>query len=270
MRTSILETLESRRLFNGLPTISIGDASIVEGNSGATNAAVVVSLSQPRHQTVTVNYSTQGGTAVAGGDYSATSGKVTFAAGETSKTILIPVKGDRLAELEESFIVTLQSAKNAKIGRGQGTVTILDDEPRLSISGAADYEGNSGTKSFVFTVSLERAYDQQVTVDYATQDYTAFAGVDYLSTSGPLTFDAGDTTRTITVEVVGNATAEPDRYFLMNLSNASANASISYASAYGTIYDDDGYYDYSTVYDPGYGSDYYYYGWYSYDSYYGW
>jgi hypothetical protein len=265
MRTSMLEALESRRLLNGLPTISIGDASIVEGNDGSTNAAVVVSLSQRRNQAVTVNYSTQGGTAVAGSDYSAGSGKVTFAAGETAKTILLPVIGDRIAESDESFIVTLQSAKNAKIARSQGTVTVLDNEPRISISSVSDYEGASGTKSFVFTVSLNHSYDEQVTVNYETLDYGAVAGVDYLANSGLLTFNAGDTTKTITVEVVGNTAPEPDKYFLVNLSGASSNASVAYPSGYGTIYDDDGYV--IEYYDYGYG---YYDYWYSYDSYYGW
>ena len=89
-------------------------------------------------------------------------------------------------------------------------------------------------------------------MDYATTDYTAFAGVDYVATSGTLTFAAGDTTKTFTVTVLGNTIPEDTKYFTVQLSGVSANASVGPA-AYGAIYDDDGYY-----YDYGYGNDYYY------------
>src|SRR4051812_14140509 len=108
MCPSMFEKLEQRRLLNGLPRMSIADATITEGDSGTAYAAVVVSLSEPRpNQPVTVNYATQNGTAAAGSDYTAASGKVTFAVGEMSKTILLPVKGDQVIEPEETFLVNL-------------------------------------------------------------------------------------------------------------------------------------------------------------------
>ena len=258
---SMLEILEPRRLYSGTPAISIGDVSVAEGNAGTKTAAVVVSLSQSPRRTVTVNYATQNGSAVAGADYAAAGGKLTFAPGESSKTILIPVIGDRIAELDEYFIVNLQGATKAGIADGQGIVTIADNEPRISITGVSAYEGNSGTTPFIFTVSLAAAYDQAVTVNFATQDSTAIAGVDYLANSGTLTFAAGETAKTITVEVIGNTTPEPQKDFLVNLSGASANALIVSGTAYGSIADDDGYvdpYDYGGYssdpwsYDPGY------------------
>jgi hypothetical protein len=258
MRNSIFEKLEMRRLLNGLPRMSIGDVSVDEGNSGNGFAAVVVNLSEPRpKQPVTVNYATQNGTATAGSDFTAASGKVTFAVGQMSKTILIPITGDRASESNEQFVINLNTAKQARIADGQAVITIVDDEPRISISGTSAAEGNSGNTPLVFTVSLAAAYDQMVTVNFATADYTAIAGTDYVAAAGTVTFIAGDTSETVTVQGIGNATPEPEKYFYVNLSGASANAVIASNYAYGSISDDDGYVD------PGY----YDYGWYGYYDY---
>src|SRR2546423_10133083 len=228
MRRSNLEILEPRRLFNGLPTMTISDLSVVEGNAGATNAAVVVSLSHPRpRQTVTVNYATQNGSAVAGADYIATSGTLFFAPGVNSKTILVPVIGDRIAESDEYFLLNLQGAKQARIADGQGIVTITDDEPLVSIAGVTADEGNSGTTTFSFTATLSRATDQPVTVNYATQDGSAVAGTDYQAASGTVTFAAGETSKTITIQVIGDRVAEADKCLYVELSGTCDNAAIS-------------------------------------------
>ena len=154
-------------------SLSVSDVTLIEGNAGTQNAVVTVSLSAPSTKTVTVNYSTANGTASAGSDYQAVSGKLTFAPGQTSKSILVPVIGDRLGEPNETFFVNLSGAKNATIADGQGVVTIVDDEPRISINDVSATEGNSGTTPFTFTVSLSAAHDEPVTVNYATADGTA-------------------------------------------------------------------------------------------------
>ena len=210
-----LEALDDRVLLSGMPALAMGSTSIVEGNAGTQYAAVVVSPLQAQRQTVTVSYGTADGTATtAGNDYLATSGKLSFAPGQTSKTILVPVLGDRIGEADESFSVKLHGAKNAKIAGGRGVVTILDDEPRLRIGDVAIAEGNDGTRLFTFTVSLSAACDQAVTVDFATQDGSALAGEDYVATSGTLTFAPGETTRTITVAVLGGHHARAGRDLL--------------------------------------------------------
>jgi large repetitive protein len=232
-----VEALDDRLLPS---TLSVGSAVVAEGDAGTTAAAVVVSLDAPSNKTVTVGYGTQDGTATAAGrDYVATSGTLTFAPGQTSKTISVPVIGDRIAEPDETFSVKLHGAKNATIANGQGVVTILDDEPRISISGAAGAEGNTGTTPFTFTVSLSAAYDQAVTVNYSTADGTAVAGVDYGATSGALTFAPGETTKTIAVGVIGNTTPQSDRTFFANLGGASAYALIVNGQAVGRIQDDE-------------------------------
>ena len=141
--------------------ISIGDVTVTEGNTGTRAATFTVTLSAASTQTVTVAYATGNGTATAGSDYQAASGTLTFAPGETSKTITVLVNGDRLGEPNETFFVNLSSPTNATIADGQGVGTIVDDEPRISISDVTKAEGKKGqTTLFTFTVTLSAAYDQ--------------------------------------------------------------------------------------------------------------
>jgi hypothetical protein len=220
-------------------SLVVSGTTVVEGNDGVRSAVVVVSLSKPSGKTVTVNYNTAAGTAAAGSDYSAVSGKLTFGRGETSKTILVPVKGDRLVEPDENFFVNLRGANGVKIVRRRAVVTIMDDEPRISISDAAATEGNAGAKPFTFTVSLSAPYDQAVTVNYATMDGTATAGSDYAASAGAVTFAPGQTSQTITVLVNGDRLVEQNETFLVNLSNPSSYAEIIRGVGVGTIIDDE-------------------------------
>jgi hypothetical protein len=110
------------------PTISINDASVNEGNSGTTNAAFTVSLSNASSQTITVNYATADNTAIAGSDYINASGTLTFTPGQTSQLLNVGIKGDVLNEENVSFNVNLTAPTNATIGDGHGVGTIVDDD----------------------------------------------------------------------------------------------------------------------------------------------
>jgi hypothetical protein len=225
-----VEALEDRSLMAAV--LSVGTAMIVEGNEGVRHTEVVVTLSEPQGGNVTVNYHTSNDTALVGSDYERVSGKLTFAKGETSKTILVPVYGDRVAEPDEHFQVLLST----------GVVTIMDDEPRISINDVSVQERNSDTTPFIFTVSLSHAADFPVTVDYATRDYAWYvyaSSEDYAAASGTLTFEPGQTSQTILVQVNGDRLAEPNERFLVGLSNASSNARIVRNVGFGTIIDDE-------------------------------
>jgi chitinase len=252
-----VEQLERRRLLSAAPYLWVSDLVLNEGNVGAQNAQVTVSLSHSSRKAVSVNFRTEDGSARAGDDYQAMFGTLKFAPGEIRKTIAVAVYGDRLVEPNEAFSVVLSGAVRATIADDRSLVTIIDDEPRISISGAAAAEGNAGTTLFNFTVGLSAASDGPVTVNYATADGAgATADSDYLATSGTLTFAPGETTRTIAITVLGDTTAEGDEGFYVILSGASANASMSNGqSAYGSIQDDDGYYD-NYDFGPGTGGDY--------------
>jgi len=114
-----------------LPGITIGDVSVAEGNpqTGATTPLTfTVSLSTASTQPVTVGYATANGTAVAGSDYTAASGTLSFAPGETQKQVTVLVTRDTTAEANETFTVTLANPTNATLAKGVATGTILDDD----------------------------------------------------------------------------------------------------------------------------------------------
>ena len=230
---------------DGEPSLSIDSPSVTEGDSGPVSLEFTVSLSAASGQQVTVGYADAGtGTATSGTDYTAlASGTLTFAAGETGKTLTVTVTGDETSEPDETVVVTLSGPANAVLGTASGTGTITDDDgaPSLSIDSPSVTEGDSGPVSLEFTVSLSAASGQQVTVGYADAGTgTATAGTDYTALgSGTLTFAAGETAKTLTVSVTGDETSEPDETVVVSLSG-SVNAAISAASGTGTITDDDG------------------------------
>jgi hypothetical protein len=221
------------------PTVSVNSVSVTEPTSGTTNAVFTVSLSAASTQTVTVHYATADGTAgVADNDYVATSGTLTFAPGQTTGTIPVPVGGDRIAEPNEAFTVNLSQPTNAflSLSNSTGTGTIIDNAPQISISSVTKNEAGHGATAFVFTVSLSAAYDAPVTVHYATSDGSAtVADGDYLATSGTLTFAPGQTTATITVTVLKDRTVTPSETFYVILSNPSSDAVIADPFGIGTI-----------------------------------
>src|SRR4029079_14365422 len=113
------------------PQISISDVSTKEGSSGTTPFTFTVSLSAAYDQAVTVNYLTTNGSASAGVDYTAASGQLVFAPGQTSQTIAVTVNGNRLPGPDKTFSVSLSTGnKYAVINKGVGAGTIFDDEPR--------------------------------------------------------------------------------------------------------------------------------------------
>ena len=178
-----------------VPTVSIGDVTVSEGNSGTKLAQFVVSLSAGSPSTVTVGYATANGTATAGSDYVAKSGTLTFAPGTVQATFNVTINGDTTVEPDETFVVNLSSPAGALIADGQGVGTITNDDvttPTLSISDVSVVEGNSGTTTARFVVSLSAASTSTVTVGYATANGTATAGSDYVAKSGTLTLPGGD------------------------------------------------------------------------------
>jgi PKD repeat protein/disulfide oxidoreductase YuzD len=224
-----------------LPTLAISDQTLTEGDSGTTTLTFTVSLSAASSQPVTVNYATANGTAIAGSDYTATSGTLTFAAGQTTQTLSVQVIGDKVYEPTETFFINLSSATNATIADAQAVATILDNDPMppaLTINDQTITEGDCGTKTLTFTVSLSRTSTSSVTVQYSTANGTATAGSDYTATSGTLTFNPGQTTQTIAVQVIGDKVYEGTETFFINLTSPT-NALISDAQGVATILEND-------------------------------
>jgi subtilisin-like proprotein convertase family protein len=224
------------------PDISVGDVSVVEGDTGTVTASFPVTLSAASGLEVDVDYATANGTATAGSDYETKDGTLVFAAGDTTKQIDVTVDADVAYEGNETFTVDLSAPLNANIlaGTGHGTITDDDAGPKLSVANATILEGNSGTSALVFSVSMVPSSGSVVTVDYATANGTATAGSDYTAGSGTLTFNPGIVTRTATVNVTGDTIDEPDETLTLTISNPTGGGSkIIDADGVGTITDND-------------------------------
>ncbi len=222
------------------PSLAIDDLSLPEGNAGTTNAVLTVTLSAPSGRNVTVHFATANSTAVQPSDYAATSGNLTFLPGQVALPVSVTIVGDTTSESDEAFFVNLSSGGNASIADNRGVVTIVNDDalPSLTIDDVSRTEGNSGSANLKFTVSLAPASGSTVTVSYATADVTATAPADYTSRTGTLTFNAGQTSKTISVPVVGDTLDEDDETFVVNLF-APTNATVADAQGVGTIVDND-------------------------------
>ena len=223
------------------PTISISDVSLDEGDSGTTTFSFAVSLSNASSTNITVDFATEDGTSTQPSDYTVKSGTVTFLPGETSKQIAIEVNGDVTYETNESFFVNLNNnSANSTLGNSQGVGTIFNDDsvPALAIGDVTQPEGNSGTNNFDFAVMLSHPSYQTITVHYSTTDGTASQPGDYNMTSGTVTFDPGDTSKTVSVSVNGDTAFEADETFSVNLDTPTDSTIVDGAGT-GTIQNDD-------------------------------
>jgi hypothetical protein len=191
--------------------------------------------------TVTVNYATSDGSATAGKDYAATSGTLTFNAGETSKTFTIPVLDDPSVDGDETVNLTLSNPTGgATLGspstaaQPTATLTIFADNSQptpaqlqfsLTLPTVAETGGSA-------TLSVTRTDDTSgtVTVDFATSDGTAVAGTDYTATSGTITFSPGDVSHTITVPVLHDNLPGSDKTVNLSLSNPTGGATLGLRS----------------------------------------
>jgi hypothetical protein len=230
----------------GLASLAVGDVTISESAALATFSVTLTgTISEP----ITVDFLTVDDTAAAGADYAATQGTLTFLPGAvTSQAISVPIIGDSAYEGVERFFLRLQNASpGALIADSQGVGTINDDDIALSISNWSTREGtpNRGKKSsevqftpFTFTVSLSGPSVTPVAVRYDTQNGTALAATDFSASGGTVTFAPGETAKTVTVNVIADATAEPDEGFKVVLSTP-VGADLADAIGDGTIVDDD-------------------------------
>jgi hypothetical protein len=220
------------------PSITISDPVVTEGSG---NAVFTITLSKAVASTVTVHFATANGTAIAGagGDYDAKNGTITFMPGETSKTVPVVVKDDNKTEYVETFTAILSNPTNALIGKATGTATINDDDtPAVTIDTPVVVTEGDGTTNMIFTLTLSAASAVPVTVSYNTSDQTATAGTDYVAKSGTVTFAAGETTKTIVIQVIGDRVIEQTERFTLSLTGA-VNGNITQGDSTGVILDDD-------------------------------
>lgn len=211
-----------------LPILSITGAENREGSGSNRGVAdFIVSLSHPSDQTITVDVATQtDGSATAGIDFFSSSQTVTFAPGETQKTVSITHNGDNGDESDENYSVILSNPTGAVLSGEEpdlaATGIILDDESSandlaLFVSDPQIFEGDNGQKNAVFEVQLSTPSVTDITLSYTTADGTAVAGSDYQATSGTITFLAGQTVTAVHVPVFGDLDLEIAETFTLSI-----------------------------------------------------
>ncbi len=207
-------------------SVAASPASQAEGSSGVTLRQFTVTLSPASAGPVSVQYATANGTATAGSDYGSVSGTLSFAAGQTTRTVEVPVFGDRLDEPDESFSLALSAPLGGVVrGPSAAVATIVDDDaPGLAVGDVVAVEGRGVPSATRFTVTLAPAAAGTVTVQYATHDGTATAGSDYAATSGTLTFAPGETAKPVDVPVLADTLVEAPETFTLDLSAPSGAA----------------------------------------------
>ncbi|MFA6958511.1 MAG: Calx-beta domain-containing protein [Thermoanaerobaculia bacterium] len=226
---------------DGPTSLIVNDPTVTEG----TDPTIVFTVTRSGNTApaVTVDYAVTPGTATTPGDYTASdpsNGTLSFATGETSKTVTLNVANDGIYEPAETLTITLSNVSGATISDGSGTGTINDDElqPTISIGDVTQAEGDSGSAAFTFTVTLSNPSSLTTTVNFATANGTATEPGDYGTASGVVTFPPGNTSQTVVVQVVGDTANEPDETFFVNLTTPSG-ATIADGQGLGTITNND-------------------------------
>jgi len=213
-------------------SFDVSDVVIVEGGILQFN----VNRSGYCGDSVTVNYATANGSAITGSDYADQSGMISFAPGETSKTISVATINDNVIEGNEILTLTISNASNdGTLLYSTATGTIIDNDFAFSISNTTVFEGGS----LQFAVTRVGNTQLAATVDYETANGTAVSGSDYIGQSGTLSFAVGETNKTITVATVDDSFIEDTETLTVNLTNASNDGTFIYSTASAAIRDND-------------------------------
>ena len=239
---------QDQRLTVGFPSPPLalvvpGQATVVERDYGLPIVYVPVTLSRASAEVVSVHWSTVDYTASAPRDYASASGVLTFAPGETSKTVPISVRGDRLDEADEVALLAFSNPTNAKIGGvyGLGSATITDDDaPPTIVAGVASVpEGDGGSRVVHVPIRLSAPSGKTITVKWSTANVTAIAPTDYSAATGMVTFAPGQTAHSISVVVHGDTRHERDEVALVAF-NSATNARLGvFSRGIVLIRDDD-------------------------------
>ena len=218
-------------------------------NSVAEDAgAVLISVTRgdDTNSAASVTYATSDVTALSGSDYTGSTNTLTFAPGEKTGLISIPILNDGLTEPTETLRVNLSNPSGGLLGtRTMNTVSILDNDSGLGfeLSSVAVWEGAGEVNLIVL-----RGNDWglgPITVDYFTSNLTATAGVDYVATNGTLKFQENETIKNIAIPILRDALVEANETFRVTLNNATGGATLGRVTTTVTIQD-----NYCTVVPP--------------------
>lgn len=231
---SATSTLLDNDVAGGDRSLFISTPTVVEGSG---EAVFTVTLSEAFDTRQSLGFATISGSARSGSDFTGKSGQLVFAAGQTEAKVVVNLKNDGTSELGETFGLKVKGAGLAAYGQAE----LLDDDgslPVVSVQGDRAQEGDY----LYFTVRLSEASKSSVAVNYQTSSGTATNDVDLNATSGTLTFEAGETTKTVYVYTYSDSLSELDEAFNFQLSSpvgANFGPANRAPSATGWILDDD-------------------------------
>lgn len=209
-----------------LPAISIGDVTTVEANTGARMISFLVRLSAKSGRAVSVDFATADGTALAGSDYVNTNGTLVFRPGLLKQKLTVAVLGNDVSENDETFSLNLGNPVNAELAVAQATANIIDRD-HAPLAAVSDGVISDTGASALFTIQLSAPSERLITVNFATAHDTGLAGVDYLAVGdGAVDFQPGETSKTVSIDLLSNPAALESRTFFLDLLSAT-NAKIA-------------------------------------------
>jgi hypothetical protein len=221
--SSVVGTIQNDDL---APVISVDALSVIEGNSGFSNALISVRRVGLSALPSTVNFTTEAGTAATPADFETASGALSFAPNEQLKFLLVRVVGDTVAEADESFRLRLSTPVGATVsGGGFGTITIVnDDAESVAVSGCgARVEEASGNA----VVSLVRTGSNPISVTFSTIGISASPGQDYTPVSGNVSWAAGELApKTVNIPIIDDPLIEGFEEFAINLDKVSPGGAL--------------------------------------------
>ncbi|MBD1212027.1 MAG: sodium:calcium exchanger [Dolichospermum circinale Clear-D4] len=226
-----------------LPTITLAVSPTSVSEDGTTNLIYIFTRTGATTNALTVNYGITGtaNTSDYTGATPGTGKTITFAAGASTATLTIDPTADTIVESNETVALTLATGTGYNIGTTTaviGTITNDDLLPNLNLSANQTIvEGNTNTQNVTYTVTLSKTSTQTITVQYATANGTAIAGLDYTSTSGTLTFNPGVTSQVINIPILNDSLNEANETFTLNLTTAT-NATLGTAKTATTTITD--------------------------------
>ncbi|AVP96018.1 hypothetical protein C7S18_01890 [Ahniella affigens] len=202
-------------------------------SSGTAN--ILVMRTQGSEGAVSVQYGSADGTAVGGLDYQPVSGTLSFASGELSKSISVPILPDTLAEGAETLALNLTGPAGGATLGGRSTMTIeignVAAPGQLRFATATSLSSESAGTLDIEVIRLSGS-EGAVSVDFSTQDLSATAGSDYQAQSGTLTFADGELSQTVHLTILPDVLAEPSEQLQLTLGNAGGGAVISGQSSH--------------------------------------
>jgi hypothetical protein len=237
------------------PTISISNVAQTEGNGGSTSFVFTVSLSNPSQSTITVDYAmaagttnpaTGGASCGSGTDYVNGTGTLTFVPSDTSEQVNVSICGDTLVEPDETLFVNLGNATNSVLPagtKGIGTITNDDTDVTVTVSPSVIEDGAT---NLVYTFTRSGVIGGALTVNISVSgtaifntDYTQSGAASFNSTTGTVTFGAGNSTAAVTVDPTADATVESDETVILTLTSGAGYGVGNPNLAMGTIVTDD-------------------------------